>query len=144
MRNRLGGAAAFLMFLAAGCGPKAVPTEGIVTFDGKPVAGASVMFVPLQGPPASAITDEKGEFQLTTSGGHGAGALPGEYKVTVTLEATTKIDLDAPRIEGMPAQIIIPPSVDIPPDYSNPQKTPLSVRIPAEGKIELKVVSAAP
>jgi hypothetical protein len=142
MRSRCG-AAAFLMFLAVGCGPKAVPTEGIVTFDGKPVAGATVMFVPVQGPPATAITDEKGEFQLT-SGAHGAGALPGEYKVTITLEAKTKIDPDAPPVEGMPVRIVISPSVDIPPDYSNPQKTPLSARIPAQGKIELKVVSATP
>ena len=78
----------------AGCGdshdkwtdgrPKTVSVEGIVTYNGKPVAGAQINFVP--GSPsdsaAYAVSQADGKFALTTFQ-TGDGAPPGSYKVTV-------------------------------------------------------------
>lgn len=71
-----------------GCGsglPHPVPTEGIVILDGRPVAGAAVLFAPdAGGRPATGQTDEEGRFKLTTFEEHD-GAVVGTHKVTVTL-----------------------------------------------------------
>src|SRR5262249_29977763 len=55
-----------------------------VTLDGNPVAGATVMFVPVgdQGRPAQALTGPDGSFRLATTSKEGAGR--GEYQVLVT------------------------------------------------------------
>ena len=73
--------------LAVGCsssssGPKLVPADGTVTFQGKPLAGATVMFVPEKGPFAMGITDVNGKFQLST--GTSRGVVVGPVKVSVT------------------------------------------------------------
>src|SRR5262249_40878245 len=75
-----------LLLMSPGCsGAKAVKTEGLVTLDGKPVAGATVTFRPEkkeQGRVATGLTDEDGAFQLQRFAPN-AGAVPGDYKVTV-------------------------------------------------------------
>lgn len=80
---------------ALGCGgtsispPKTVPTSGTVLFKGKPAAGVTVKFLPqfdmgsIDWRP-DAVTDKDGKFTLST-GAHGNGAPPGEYKVTFEL-----------------------------------------------------------
>lgn len=74
--------------------PKTYSVSGTVTFNGQPVEGASVIFVPksmvqggagqnAQGPQvATAETDAQGRYQLTTFA-KGDGAIPGEYLVKV-------------------------------------------------------------
>lgn len=74
--------------LAGGCGPKkpsAYPVEGIVTLDGVPLPGASVVFRPTAGGQAAAgLTDQAGRYVLSTLGYKpGAGALATAYAVTV-------------------------------------------------------------
>lgn len=72
-----------------GCasGPKREPTfpvRGAVTFEGKPVARATVSFRPRgAGRPANGITNADGVYELTTYSHHD-GAIPGQYAVTVT------------------------------------------------------------
>jgi hypothetical protein len=56
---------------AGGGDVKLANAGGTVTYKGSPVAGASVTFVPENGPIASATTDLQGKFKLST------GALPG-------------------------------------------------------------------
>src|SRR5258708_2370379 len=69
---------------AAGCGSKTSKVEGVVTLDGTPVQGATVIFVPETGDrQASGQTDADGVFHLTTFN-TGDGAVPGTYKVTVS------------------------------------------------------------
>jgi len=67
----------------AGCGgPKLVPVTGVVTFDGKPVEGATVTFVSEDGKNSfSGSTDASGKYSLQE--GEKVGALPGAYKVLV-------------------------------------------------------------
>ena len=79
-----------ILLAAAGCGgSKLVPAEGDVKLDGKPVEGAQVTFISDDGKHSfTATTDAAGHFALF--GGDGAGALPGNYKVTVFKTAAKK------------------------------------------------------
>jgi hypothetical protein len=77
-----------IVAIAAGCGSSAgkpVSVEGLVTLDGEPVDGATVLFSPEdgKGPPASGMTGTDGVFHLTTFN-TGDGAMPGKYNVTIT------------------------------------------------------------
>src|SRR5260370_9511868 len=71
-----------LVLALAGCGGPE-PVAGQVTMNGKPLAGATVVFIPEGGgPEAGALTDAEGSFRLT--GTKTEGPLPGEYRVTVS------------------------------------------------------------
>jgi hypothetical protein len=76
-------------------GPKTV-VQGTVTFDGKPLANATVVFVPMAkgGQKATGTTDEKGRYQLATQGNK-AAIRPGEYKVVITKTVSGKSLLPA-------------------------------------------------
>src|SRR5687768_10681307 len=71
----------------AGCGPAGpfvAPVEGTVTYQGKPVPNAKIVFVPSQrgGMSAIGISDALGKYKLTTFGSHD-GALLGKHKVSI-------------------------------------------------------------
>lgn len=84
MRKVSGLALILALGFLVGCGAGTKPVEGIVTMDGKPLEGATVMFNPQgsDGQPADGKTDASGKFTLSTRGK--PGAAPGNYKVTVT------------------------------------------------------------
>ena len=66
---------AFLVALACvGCGSDDIASvEGTVTLDGTPLQNATVVFVPEEGRPAGATTDESGHYVLVyTEGREGA------------------------------------------------------------------------
>lgn len=75
-----------LIFLASGgCGksaPKLYPVAGTVTFEGRAVEGASVLFIPQQGTPSVGVTDAAGKYTLITAGK--PGAPEGKYDVTIS------------------------------------------------------------
>lgn len=83
-------AAVWSAALLSGCAtrpPDIVPATGVVLLNGQPLPGAEVRFIPMvQGVGgeyiATAITDERGRFQLTCNGQPGACAC--ENRVTVT------------------------------------------------------------
>jgi hypothetical protein len=82
----VGVSAACTLALLAGCGPSrpvTVPVRGVVTLDGKPVNGATVLFQPTQGVPGRAITAADGSFELTTFA-KGDGAVVGRHSVAVS------------------------------------------------------------
>jgi hypothetical protein len=68
-----------------GSNPSTSPVSGVVTLDGKAVEGASVVFNPVDPAlrPAMGITDAQGKYVLGTFKADD-GAMPGQYKVTVT------------------------------------------------------------
>jgi len=74
-----------------GCGksgPETAPVSGKVTVDGKVVAGAAVMFLPIAGGrPATGVTDAEGVFRLETFKDFD-GAVLGDHTVTVSLPET--------------------------------------------------------
>jgi hypothetical protein len=65
--------------------PKTFSVTGIVSFEGKPMAGATVMFNPVGGGGhgSIALTDTTGRYRLMTFV-PGDGVVPGEYKVAIT------------------------------------------------------------
>jgi hypothetical protein len=90
------------LLLISGCnkgGEKlpTVPVTGTVTYKGSPVEGATVSLIAKQpdGRGASGTTDSQGQFKLETFvGGNNmlAGAMPGDYSVTVRKrESTTEL-----------------------------------------------------
>ncbi|HUY90724.1 MAG TPA: carboxypeptidase-like regulatory domain-containing protein [Pirellulales bacterium] len=72
-----------LAAVSVGCGgdPKLYQVSGSVTYEDKPVEGATVMFIPPGGAPSMGTTDASGKYTLTTRGQ--TGAPPGTYTVTI-------------------------------------------------------------
>ena len=116
-----------------GCGgsdrPKTIETTGIVTYKGAPVEGAQVMFTSPTARPATATTNAEGRFELTTFE-PGDGAVEGEHQVTIT--KTERVPGEDPKNPYPKTRHLLPTQ------YANPQKSPLSATISADGKTELK------
>ncbi len=91
-------------------GPETSPVTGTVTLDGTPVAGAKVLFRPVQsgtqGKTAEAVTGEDGRYEMRTHVGQGqykTGMVPGEYYVTLN-----KLDTAAVATTMMPPRNLLP------------------------------------
>ena len=101
--------ACFLTSVVIGCGGAAplVPVEGTVTLDGDPLVDAKVVFLPEQGRPSSARTDESGRYRIMYTR-EVRGALIGRHKVQITtsLEADESPDpeFENGRPESIPAK----------------------------------------
>ncbi len=134
----------------SGCGGrKPVKVEGLVTLEGKPIEGASVVFNPTdtsQSATASALTEADGSFRLYTHS-LGDGALPGGYKVTVQL--LPKMQREPPQQGDMAAMMKMMKLTSeertkkfqrLPEVYATVQTTPLEVTVPVpEGKVNLEL-----
>lgn len=92
---RLGLGVVLVLGCVVGCGDSGtlptVKVSGTVTYNGQPVEGASVAFVPEKGPPASGETDASGKFTLSTFE-TGDGAVPGKHTVLIS-EPSPDIEL---------------------------------------------------
>jgi hypothetical protein len=85
-------AMAGILIAASGCGDKrksVAPVSGIVTLDGKPLAGGSVIFQPaaapgstIAGKGSTAGCDDQGRYTLTTIDGQ-PGAIVAEHRVRI-------------------------------------------------------------
>ncbi|HWL09882.1 MAG TPA: carboxypeptidase-like regulatory domain-containing protein [Planctomicrobium sp.] len=131
-----------LLLAAAGCRGKQpdrretqlVPVQGTITMKGKPVVGAVVSFIveisSSGGEPAYGLTDPEGKYVLKTSlpgskKGMLPGAMPGDYKVTVTKTASQGFDSSDERVEeDRPQQRQL-----LPPKYSSTGQTPLQASV---------------
>jgi hypothetical protein len=123
----------FLALLAAlpGCGPSrpgTVPVRGTVTLDGQPLAGAAVMFMPPAGRPAAGVTDQTGQFQLTTFANQD-GALLGPHAVTVSLCKETGVMADKDGLSGGVAPEGIRKEWVTPERYASPETSELKVEV---------------
>jgi hypothetical protein len=130
---------AILPLLSCTSGHGTATVSGTVLYKNTPVDGATVIFHPKgEGPtvkPAQGRTDSSGHFTLTTYFGpteQPAGALPGDYTVTVT-------KIDEPQGAYDPHKD--PPLKNHLPDkYSTPQKSPLTATIkPSSNRPEFKL-----
>jgi hypothetical protein len=80
----------FAFIACGGCNrgptlPKAVPVSGTVTLDGKPLAGASIRFAPIESTPgtgARGSTDNNGKYDVRDRSGE-KGVAVGKYRVTI-------------------------------------------------------------
>jgi len=119
-------------------GPKLVPVEGTVTMDGKPLAEASVMFGTGS---AFGETDANGVFKLKAQGGK-PGCPVGEFKVTI--EKWVKADGSVYRSADGVSPVDAGAKQQIPPRYSNPEKTELKASVKeGGGKFEFQLKSGA-
>jgi hypothetical protein len=138
MRQRLVWMLTALSVAAAGCGgsdgPKLAETVGTVTYKGKPLSGAAVVFVPTSGPAAYGSTDEKGEFSLSTTGDRGAMVGKGQIAITAyeqLAEKKTEEQLTAADLKKMNTSLI-------PTKYGRPETSGLEAEIKPDVKNELK------
>lgn len=87
-------ALAILLAPMVGCGgngfPDPTPVTGTVNYNGSPIEGALVTFIPEGevGRASSGTTDAQGTFSLTTFSTND-GAIPGKYKVTIAKAEST-------------------------------------------------------
>jgi hypothetical protein len=93
--------------------PKGEPLDGTITLVDKPLGGITLTFLSKDGMTSVAVvTDETGKYTATVP--------VGEYRITVTAVAgAAKPKKDDPP-KKLPA---------IPPQYSDPQKTPLTCTV---------------
>lgn len=73
----------FMFLEGCGGGPRVVPVQGTVQFEGKPLRYGSVMFQPESGQPARGTIQPDGSFVLTTYN-KGDGAVVGTHRVRIT------------------------------------------------------------
>jgi hypothetical protein len=127
----------FPLLLVGGCGadPDAlVPVEGTISYRGKPLPNAHVVFMPETAGmlPASGTTDDGGRYELMTSV-PGDGARLGKYKVTVTARGPDK-QLPANQLTtGLPGSNVAPGDPLIPPRYFMPLTSGLTAEVTADG-----------
>ncbi|HEX5102663.1 MAG TPA: hypothetical protein VFV87_02560 [Pirellulaceae bacterium] len=98
-----------LVAVVLGCGQSAdvVPVSGVVTLGGRPLAGASVTFQPIQGSTDSHAgasgsagrTDADGRYELRLIATGASGAIIGKHRVTITT-AEASPDNDAKLASG--------------------------------------------
>lgn len=93
-----------LALTGCGDGLGLVPVTGTVTFDGAPLAGATVVFRPGHGRLSAGTTDAEGRYALRYTDDK-AGALPGEHTVQIITVTDDSDDNAASRArERLPAR----------------------------------------
>ena len=140
-------AVAPLAFFAAGCGgaaeegPELLPTTGTVTLDDQPLAGADLTFIPADqtaGAGGTARSDESGTFTVGYARG-GAGLAPGNYKVIVSRRLMPD---GSPVPEGDTTPPIESPATEsLPPKFSDPNQSALTVAVEPGKPLEVKLSS---
>jgi hypothetical protein len=121
------------LILLSGCTKSAtdlnvIPVTGQVTYDGRPIEGANVIFSPVdrnQTLASQAVTDQEGRFEMRTHTGGGkfeSGIAPGNYTVAITKLDTSAI-----------STTLAPPKDVLPKKYGIPQTSGLTAEV-AEGK----------
>lgn len=129
--------------LCAGCSgetskaPKLVPAKGAVKYQGKPIVAATVLFNPTDGTPAMGMTDNEGNFTVTTGGR--PGALIGKHKVIITKASTgadgkSRTDMKPQDMEKMVKEGVsfAPPKSEFPVRYTTLSGTNLEADVSAD------------
>ena len=90
-----------LVFVCGCGGTKTEPVSGIVTMDGKPLKGVTVIFSPVEGGRGNSVgrTDKTGAYSLVYTI-RDKGAITGKYKVLISKTKTT----DEGAVETLPAK----------------------------------------
>lgn len=138
-----------LTMVIAGCsdgstasGPRPVPAAGMLTYNATAVPDATISLIPNDPsqPGAVARSDSTGAFKLTT-GDRGEGAMPGDYKVSVTAivyeggENPGSVEEGNYNPNAKPAT----PKYIVPQKFSNPETSGLTLTIPPEGTTDIKL-----
>ena len=127
-----------------GCGQSGLPVEyveGVVTLDGAPLEGATVIFSPKasEGMVAAGRTQTDGSFTLNAQGAKpGTGTTAGDYNVTISkveMPEFVEISTDDPRY-GTPEQERLQqeadnakPIVIVPEKYNQIETSPFTAKV---------------
>jgi hypothetical protein len=107
--------------------------SGIITFEGEPLEGAAVTFVPRErGNPAVGVSRADGRYTLET--GNVSGIRPGEYKVVVVKNVYAPYDERTGRGgERLPSPV--------PDRYARADTTDLTITVPSSeaGAYDIKI-----
>jgi hypothetical protein len=123
------------VFCWSGCGqdgPRLAEAGGVVTYQGKPVDAATVLFVPATGLPATAKTDAEGRFDFTTQGRAGATIGSGEISITairqreLTAQEEELVYVGGPKADAFLESIR---SSAIPEKYGHPRTSGLTATV---------------
>jgi len=121
------------LLLCTGCdqGPTLYPATGTVTYEGKPVTNAAIVFGSQEAQVATGGTDASGKFTLVTQGK--PGIPKGTYQVTVYKAAGTTEMSGTPSAEDMKNAATsggpTKPKLEIPPKYAAFKTTDLSATV---------------
>lgn len=122
----VGAVMASVVVVTGGCGGDSlslVEVTGTVTYRGKPVPNANITLHPSEGPPATATSDDQGNFSLNTAGQ--PGVVPGSAKVAITaFEELKSIAPSEEHPEGVSELRSL-----IPEKYSLIASTPIQVEV---------------
>jgi Carboxypeptidase regulatory-like domain len=130
-------AVCLLPFALTGCGGP-VDVQGKVTLNGKPLAGAMVVFIPEGGgPEAGAFTDAEGNFRL--NGRKTEGTLPGEYRVIVSKKEWPP-GVTPPDPTKMTFDSVKAKRETVPANYTVQDRTPLRVTVPRGGTTDVHLI----
>jgi hypothetical protein len=130
----MGGGLLACAALVVGCGGP-VNVQGKVVKDGKPLKGATVLFLPVgEGPEAGDVTDEEGNFRLKNP--QKLGVLPGEYMVTVSKKVWPP-GMKEPGPFELTIPLVAKMKESVPENYTIKEKTPLRVTVPRGGAMDL-------
>lgn len=134
-----------LSLAVCGCNPggggaSLVETIGTVTYNGKPLQGASVAMLGEKGELANGTTDAAGKFKMTTGGRPGVAV--GKMKVGITKAAAVVADTKALTAEDMRKMQMagggkaadLTPKSEIPMKYADPNNSGLQATIDADPK----------
>ena len=108
----------------AGCnrsGLNLAYVDGVVTYNGKPVENAGIIFKPDIGPFAMGTTDAEGKFTLITA--NNPGALVGEHKVGISKTETTATNIPGTRFPRYDVKRFIPEK------YASPATSELTATV---------------
>ena len=130
----------------AGCGSRLTEVKGHVTYQGQPLADATVVFLPTQGQLATGVTDASGQFTLKT--GARPGAEVGTYKVSVC-KYSRQIQASEAKPEAIKklkmyqgGKVPTLPKSDIPEKYGKPNQSGLQAAVtsnPAQNTFEFRL-----
>jgi hypothetical protein len=109
------------LLLVEGCGGGKGTVSGKVTYQGKPVRGGTVSFIPEAGSPAMSPIEEDGSYTVRN-------VLPGKVKITVNTESFRP--QKAPP--GVPPKFAKEMMEKMNPDFADPERAKRYVPIPAQ------------
>ena len=125
------GLVAVSVITAVGCGGgdklRMADAAGTVTYNGDPLEGATVVFVPESGLPATGITDAEGRFTWNTRGDSGAVVGPGKVAITAVeqLIVVEGREPTADELANMSRSLL-------PEKYGHPTTSELSAEVKAD------------